>query len=415
VLGGPAATALRCRLAPARALALAAAALLAALALAAPAQAAQVGAVTDITWGQPRASVDREVDLLKAAGVRWVRANVNWRGLEPDRKGSINPWLLADYDYAVDRARAAGMEVLMPISDGVPYWASADPHKYLDPGGGRHWDGSYRPRSMADYGDIARFVAEHFSKRGVHAYEIWNEPNLTWFWPSGPNPSEYVEMLRAGSQAVRAADPAATVVMGGLSKSDFSYLEGVYRAGGGPYFDAVAVHPYTYGMDPTVAWKGTNPGEDPNRISLNAFPAIKEVHRTMEQFGDASKQLWLTEFGYSTTTQRGGVSEARQADYLEKAYRYVEQFPWVHSLFWFSARNTPWRSDADDYEARFGLMTTDWRLKPSYGALRAYAVVEGLASGSPVRGLTSRAPYADLSRDFGMTWPSAGRMPWELP
>ena len=43
----------------------------------------------------------------------------------------------------------------------------------------------------------------------------------------------------------------STVLLGGLSKSDFAYLEAVYRAGGGDYFDAVAVQPYTYGVDPT--------------------------------------------------------------------------------------------------------------------------------------------------------------------
>jgi polysaccharide biosynthesis protein PslG len=360
--------------APVRAALAALAAALATLMLATPAQAAEVGVVADVTWGQPRADVDREIALLRQAGVRWIRANVNWAGLEPDHKGEINEWLLAEYDYAIDRAHEAGLQVLMPIADGVPYWASDDPGKYVDGYGTPRWEVTYRPQDVSDYGDFVRFVVGHFAPKGVHTYMIWNEPNHPRFWPSGPDAADYVPMLRAGYTAAKAASPEATVLLGGLSKSDFPYLEAVYRAGGGDYFDAVAVQPYTYGVDPLDSWNGVHDWEDPDRISVNAFPAIQEVRRSMVAFGDEEKDVWLTEFGYSTTTQDGGVSSAAQARFLTKAYRYVERFPWVKALFWYAARNSPFYDDRDEYEARFGLATTDWGLKPSYWALRSYAL-----------------------------------------
>jgi hypothetical protein len=341
--------------------------------LAPTARAEQIGMVGDLTWGQPRADVDRQVALMREAGARWVRANVNWRWLEADSKGAIDAGTLAQYDYAVERARAAGLEVLMPISDGVPYWASSDPNKRTDAAGKRHWNDRYPPAHMADFADITRFVVERYSARGVHAYEIWNEPNLASFWAPRPEPARYAEMLRAAYPVVKAADPGATVVLGGLSKSDFEYLEDVYRAGGGGYFDAVAVHPYTYGVDPAVAWKGVNAGEDRNRISWNAFPAIKEVKATMSAFGDAGKQVWITEFGYSTTSGDGGVSQAEQAEFLVKALRYVRELPWVHSVFIYQIRNSPYYGDRDEYEGQFGLTTANWQPKPAFAALKAYA------------------------------------------
>ena len=349
-----------------------------------PSQAARIGAVADVTWGQPRADVDREIALLQAAGVGWVRANVNWAGLEPNRKGEINQDQLAAYDYAVDRARAAGLQILMPISDGVPYWASADPKKFVEADGTRRWNRFYAPASPTDYGDIVRFVVDHFKSKGVHSYEIWNEPNLEWFWPSGPSAAAYVPLLKAGYSAAKAADSNSTVILGGLSKSDFEYLEDVYRAGGGRYFDAVGVHPYTYGVDPTVSWNGVNPGEDRNRISKNAFPAILEIRKTMDAHGDGAKQVWITEFGYSTTTGSGGVSEAQQAAYLEKAYAYVDRLTWVHSMFWYAARDNPFSGGRDDYEARFGLFGTDWRLKSSYAALKRHTATSTSASAAVV-------------------------------
>jgi hypothetical protein len=366
------------------------AAALAALVLVAPAQAAEVGVVGDVTWGQPRADVDREIELLRDAGVRWIRASVNWAGLEPDRKGDVNEWLLAEYDYAIAKAHEAGLQVLMPIADGVPYWASADPEKRVDSAGERRWEITYRPARAADYGDAVRFVVDHFSELGVHVFQLWNEPNHPRFWPSGPSAASYLPLLREGYQAAKAEDPASTVLLGGLSKSDFYYLEDLYRLGGGAYFDAVAVQPYTYGVDPTVAWYGVHDWEDPDRISINAFPAVREIRKSMVAFGDAEKDLWLTEFGFSTTTKDGGVPAATQAVFLRKAYRYVERFPWVKALFWYAARNSPFYEDADTYEGRFGLTTTDWRLKPSYGALRAYAL--GLPEGRVVLRKSAQRP-----------------------
>ena len=345
--------------------------------------AAAKGAVVDITWGQSRPDVDHEIDVLKAAGAQYLRANVNWIALEPDRKGVVDAGALATYDYAIDRAVAAGIQIVMPISDGVSYWASGDPRKYTDAAGDRHWDRFYPPADFADYGEVAGVVARHFAARGVHIYEVWNEPNIAHSWSSGPNPAQYVQMLAAAYPAIKAGDAQSTVLLGGLSKNDFSYLEGVYRAGGERYFDAVAVHPYTYGVDPTVTWKGVNAGEDPNRLSWNSFPAIQEIRRSMDAFGDTAKPVWITEFGYSTTSHDGGVSEARQADFLTKAYAYLEQFPWVKALLWYSARNSPFYGDADTYEGQFGLCTAGWREKPSFAAFAAVGGAEATPGPAP--------------------------------
>jgi polysaccharide biosynthesis protein PslG len=402
-----------CSHAPFRATVAALAAALAALVLGTPAQAAEVGVVADVTWGQTRQDVDREIELLRAAGARWIRANVNWAGLEPDRKGELNDRLLAEYDYAVQRAHAAGLQVLMPIADGVPYWASADPGKHLDADGAPAWEVTYRPSDAADYGDIVRRVVEHFSVLGVHTFQVWNEPNHPRFWPSGPSAAAYLPLLRAGYEAAKAADPSATVLLGGLSKSDFYYLEDLYRLGGGAYFDAVAVQPYTFGVDPTASWNGVHDWEDPDRISINAFPAVKEIRASMVAFGDSGKDVWLTGFGYSTTTQDGGVTPLHQAAYLRKAYRYVERLPWVKALFWYAARNSPFFHDADTYEGRFGLLTTGWRPKPSYLELRSYALglPELVLRKSAQRRLATRRPAASVTLRGRVARPAASSAP----
>jgi polysaccharide biosynthesis protein PslG len=343
------------------------------LALAPSAPAAEVGVVGDLTWGQPPEAVDREVEHMRAANVRWIRLNVSWAFTMPNRKGQPDSRILAMYDYAVDRARDAGLEIVMTLEH-TPYWASADPRKRVDSSGRRRWDYNYRPRDASDYGDFVRFAVAHFVRRGVTVFQIWNEPNHAHFWPSRPRPRSYVRLLRRGYRAAKAASPDATVLLGGLSRNDYPFLDGLYRAGARRYFDAVAVHPYTGGAEPTAMWRRSRRSRKyRRRIAVNAFPAIREVRRTMVARGDRRKPIWITEFGYTTTTEPGGVSREQQAEYLTQAYRYVERFPWVRAMLWYQARNNPFFDDADEFEAQFGLMTTRFEPKPSYDAMSRYA------------------------------------------
>jgi polysaccharide biosynthesis protein PslG len=337
--------------------------------LAPRAAAAEKGAVVDLTWGDSRADVDRTVALLQDAGVRWVRMNVSWSGLEAGGKGAWNAGMLTDVDYAVDAAHRAGLQVLMPMADGVPYWASADPSKAVV-GGVPQWNHYWRPVSFADYADAFGHLVRRYSARGVHDYEVWNEPNLRRFWPSGPDPAQYAAMLHAAAPAIRAADPSATIVLGGLSKSDYPWLERLYAAGvDRSDFDAVAIHPYTGSVDPKMCWKQA--GTD--RAAIDAFCAIDAVHDTMRAAGDGDKPLWLTEFGWSTYSGAYGVSEERQAEYLARAFRWLEPRPWVKAAFWYSFRNNRFLGDAPaDFEANTGLLRTDFTPKPAYAAMRAY-------------------------------------------
>lgn len=315
------------------------------------ASAAEVGTVPDISWGISPADVDRTVGLLKHAGVRWVRTNVNWAEMEPKRKGVQDPSALAYFDYAVAAARGAGIQVLMPVSDGVPYWASGDPSKYSD-ASGDHWDAHYKPSNMDEYAEFLRFVVRRYAPQGVHAYEVWNEPNYAWAWPSGPNATDYAAMLAAAYPAVKQEDPGSTVVLGGLATNDYNFLQALYDAGAGPNFDVVAVHPYQVPpadqtLDPGSCWK-----DGTGRKAARAFCGIESVRQTMVANGDSGKDIWATEFGWATYTGAWGITEEQQADYLMKAFTKLEDYPYVKKAFWYNFRNYP--DDANSWKSQLG-------------------------------------------------------------
>ena len=66
------------------------------------------------------------------------------------------------------------------------------------------------------------------------------------------------------------------------------------------------------------------------------------------------------------------VTQAQQADYLTRAYRLLEQHPYVQLAYWYNLRNNFWDQDADTWETQLGLMRTDFTHKPSYDAFKSY-------------------------------------------
>ncbi len=221
----------------------------------------------------------------------------------------------------------------------------------------------------AKFAAFARVAAAHYSALGVHAYEVWNEPNIKSFWTPSPNVGDYTRLLKAAYPAIKGADPQATVLSGGTapapddgtSYSPVTFLKGVYANGGGNWFDAVAHHPYSWDTYPgdAQAWSawyqmyGTN-------------PSLRSV---MTANGDGEKKIWGTEFGAPTDGPAGSfVSESVQAKMITKAYSTWRGYDWAGPLFTYQGRDLG--TSNDRRENHFGLLRNDWSQKPAYDAYR---------------------------------------------
>ena len=300
-----------------------------------------------------------QVDRIARAGSDWVRIYVDWSSLEPT-PGELSAFYLREYDGRVARARAAGLKVLMVVTNS-PRWASGSSAP------------ASAPNRPEDYGSVVRRMVGRYAGR-VSAWEMWNEPDLDAFKEDA---GRYAAVLRAGHAAVKATDPAATVVLGGLVGNHYRYLERVYAAGGGGAFDAVGVHTDAACI---TAGPGEQYRETDGRIGRYSFTGYREVRRTMLANGD-DKPIWATEIGWSTLTspcrvngadgsKPSGVSETTQARYLTQAYRCLQAEPYVAVAFWFSLQDVS-RSNTESH--RFGLLRDDGRPKPAYAAFREFA------------------------------------------
>ncbi len=313
------------------------------------AEAAEPGVGVSVSSGLQLATV-------KSLGTHWVRIFVSWRSLEPTR-GGISPGVLASFEQSFKQL-PSGTKVIADVV-GTPEWETGSANEYAP------------PANPNEYAAFVGALAQRWAGR-VTAFEIWNEEDDAGFWVGGPNPAAYAQLLKATYPVVKAADPAATVVLGGLTGNDYPFLEEVYAAGAKGSFDVVAVHTDTACnvLSPYVFLRGAD-----GRMIPDSFLAYREVHATMLANGD-DKPIWMTELSWRTTTatcesgawagqKPQGVTDAEQATFLSQAYHCLAEDSYVQVALWFALQ--------DEGVVVSGLMRADGSHKPSFTAMRTYA------------------------------------------
>jgi hypothetical protein len=329
-------------------------------------------------WHQEIA--DRDLQLVEDAGFRWVKQEIPWREVEGHGKGI---WQWHKPDRIMDQIEAHNLKVIVRLGS-QPAWASQTPLPEVAP-----------PEDLQDFYDYVYTVAKRYKGR-VEAYQIWNEPNLAREWGGRPpNPAEYVDMLKVGYSAVKAADPAAIVISAGMAPTtrndaeampDIYYIQGIYDAGGSPYFDVLGVHapgyksppeidPAVVAADPILS-NGDSAPEELRRVY--AFRRVEDLRGIMERNGDTAKKVAILEFGWTVEPRQDSpyywhaVDPITQAQYFERAYQYaIEHWqPWIGVMSLIYVADPAWHMDTEE---------TYWSIVyPFYPELRAAPAYYGL-------------------------------------
>ena len=128
-----------------------------------------------------------------------------------------------------------------------------------------------------------------------------------------------MELLSRSYAAIKAACPSMYVISGALTPAgnvgslaidDFTYLEQMYQNGLARYADGIGAHPSGYNVPPNLTWqqaceyisnKGTSfrgPCDSPHH-SWSARSTVEGYRNIMLKYGDRSKRVWPTEFGWA--------------------------------------------------------------------------------------------------------------------
>lgn len=301
-------------------------------------------------------------DLARMRGVvKTIRMSIYWPECEPAP---------GRYDFdAVDRqvaaAAAAGIRV-QPFVNGTPSWLTANPAR--PPLGRRargYWSRFLRT-AVRRYGSRGGFWAGRRSREPMRLWQVWNEPNFALFWRPWPRPVGYARLLRISARAIRAADPRAKIVLGGVAPVRGGVEPGVFLrklfrvAGVRRSFDIAAIHPYASSV-PGVEYR------------------LQEARRALVQAGLGTRPLLVTEMGVASS---GDYPSAfvegldGQAAFLHGAYaRLIEKRRrWrIAGVDWFTWQDALQADPQCVFCQGAGLMNLSGQPKPAWWAFREVA------------------------------------------
>ncbi len=228
------------------------------------------------------------------------------------------------YDYIASQAGSRGMSILGLLDYQTLGWSDRSEWATQE----------FRARFTLRIREIVTHYRDY--EYPIRHWEIWNEEDIQLpEFNVRIDPEPYALLLIDAYEAIKAIDPQATVVLGGISPKGLYYsenylddlynttaLQNYYTENAKYPFDVVAVHPYPdYG------------GFTVNSLKLELDTEVKAV---MDAHADGDKKVWLTEMGWNSCLIPSADPEAAQAQYLTDSYALVDtQVPYVERYFWF--------------------------------------------------------------------------------
>jgi hypothetical protein len=277
------------------------------------------------------------IDRIAESGVGTLRQTFDWSYL---RNGDSLSWDMLD--RFIGGAARRGIRIL-PVLFNPPahlttmpspppergFWPTIDPATM----------GRYGAMLAARYGTNGSFWAAHpnIPRLPVTSWQIWNEPNLEFYWRPTQDVRGYVAMLRSASEQIKAVDPAAEIVSAGLPNSriataisPFVYVRRMLRAGAAGSFDTLAVNGYA----PT---------------GKRVIKLVRRFRKLLNRNGARKIALRVTEFGwadrgpevprnsYTAGPRRQGKFIATALRGLWRARRYLK----LKGVVYYSWRDQP--------------------------------------------------------------------------
>ena len=318
-------------------------------------------------------------------GMDWVKVQLEWRLVQPspdDRQ-----WFF--YDGIVDEANKRGLYLMFSVV-GAPEWTRSQGNHIGPPD---------------DFNLFGQFMTELVTRYDgkIHAIEMWNEQNLDreWTTPEGViNPEAYVDFLRIGYEAVKAADPDIIVISGALSPTnefgnfvqwadDFLWMDRALAAGMLNYADCVGAHHNGYNIPPDIAFDATGgyaeaatasyrgPFDNPHHSW--SFKTTLDTYAEKIQAIDPNMKLCVTEFGwassegYDVSPEGFGFAEdntlEEQATFIVQAFNQMRESDdvWIAWVFNYDFGNKG--GGPTDDPVPYSIIDTNGIPRPAFAAL----------------------------------------------
>ena len=333
--------------------------------------------------------------LAQQARAYWIRSDISWASVEPT-DSLPQDYRFSFYDASFLSATQAGFRLIVTIGSN-PSWAATYANGPID---------------KVDIGKFVEFVGtvvERYDGDGwedapgspvIEYWEFYNEPDNGSrlaaerggaYW--GHFGAEYARMLCTVYPVVKAANPRAQVVLGGLAYDWFEdqngpfvrgFLDDVLKASGGNCFDVMNFHYYPAFE---VIWS-------PYGSGLSG--KVNYLRNKLAQYGITNKPMICTETGWFSGNHPNIPSTPEtQSRYTVKLFAQSIASN-LGLTIWFT-----W-IDPGPYYGDFGLLTQDLQPKLAFYAYRTAAYWLGRASFQ--RTLTTPELGNSAMEGYLLTW-----------
>lgn len=298
-------------------------------------------------WTKPE-----DLDAIKAAGFSTVRFVIPWPTVEV-KKGSYD---YSKFDVVMRQLAERNMHAVIVLAGGNQNYAAIvdNPDNPMLPSK-KVPESPATPNAIKGFIEYAKATVARYRDNKV-TWEIWNEPDLKFFWHPAVDVAAYVRLASATCEAIRSVDANARII--GPAAADFPnerdptqprLFEAFLQSPSLNCFDAVSLHAYRGGH------------KIPESISDNFLEFQDYIRRHKP---GKVLPIIISEWGYSTSR----IPSELQAAYMLRAL-IINMLNGVSSSIWYEWRNSR-NNGTEDYESNFGLRTFNNAEKPGWAALR---------------------------------------------
>ncbi len=290
-------------------------------------------------------------------GAGWVRLQFFWDQIEPVNTSPENYQWPEAYDALLADLSDRNIQTILTLASN-PWWAASYPSGPID---------------KVEIGEMVQFMEAAVAHYGqppynVKFWEFYNEPDnvselyaLTGHGYFGTQPEAYVEILRAVYDPMKAIDPEAQIVFGGIAYDNWTpqgtfsqdFLDRVLEKGGGAYFDVMNFHYYPQWVD---SWAPFGDGI----IGKATF-----LRRKLAAYG-LEKPFICTEAGDVSDPAHGGSNESQSRYVVQVLTRSMAAD--LGTVIWFHFVDRVLVA-----EPKHGLLNPDLSPKPSYIAYQTFS------------------------------------------
>jgi hypothetical protein len=304
------------------------------------------------------------LSALADTGIRIIRQPLRWSEIERT-KGTYDYSWWDPYMEALARHRIQLLPILF------------EPPSFRSKSGKTR--GIYPPQKNSEMAAFAADVARRYGPGGsfwkahpglpkmpIRSWQIWNEPNLVFYWPPKPNARQYTKLLATVGRGIKRVDPKAEIVTAGFPQSKLKgavpqrlFLRRLYGAGAKKHFNTLAIHSYTESHPLLVS-------------------QLRGIRREMRRHRDRAK-IWITEIGWASGGPDKKFTEgpAGQARRIDKTFRMAKakrrSFGLRGIVYYMWQDADPYPGFRDFWGLHTGLLDKQGNEKPAMKPFRRHA------------------------------------------